>query len=213
MASLKVYFNMDVVLFFDSDGQHRPQYIKDLLSHKDEYDMVIGIRTKASQGITLRRPGKKILNWIANYLAEQKIPDLTSGFRLVKKKNFLRFVYILPNSFSISATLTLAFLKEGYNVKYVPITAKKRIGKSSLKLEDGFKVLMLILRTMLLFSPLRVFLPISSFLFVFASGSLIYDLSHTNIGDTTILFFFASLLIFFFGLLADQISAMRREIK
>lgn len=203
----------DWVLFFDSDGQHRPQYIKDLISHQDKYDLIIGIRTKGSQGSVLREPGKKILNWLANYLAEQKIPDLTSGFRLVKKENFLRFMHIFPNSFSISATSTLAFLKEGYNVKYVPVIANKRMGKSSLKLQDGFRVLMLILRTMLLFSPLRVFLPISLFLFVFSLGSLIQDLFRVNISDTTILLFFASLLLFFFGLLADQISAIRREIK
>lgn len=201
----------DWVLFFDSDGQHQPQYIGDLLSHKDKYDLIIGIRTKGTQITLSREPGKKILNWIANYLVEQKIPDLTSGFRLVKKENFLHFIHILPNSFSISATSTLAFLKEGYNVKYVPIIGKKRIGKSSLKLRDGFKVLILILRIMMLFSPLRIFLPISIFLLVFALASLAYDISQVNLTETTALLFLASFLIFFFGFLADQISNIRRE--
>lgn len=201
------------LLFFDSDGQHQAQYIKNLIDNKDGYDLVIGIRDKGSRGPLIRQPGKKILNWVANYLAEQKIPDLFSGFRLIKKESFLRFAHILSNSFSISTTTTLAFLKEGYNIKYVPISGRKRIGKSSLKVADGFMVMMLILRIMTLFSPLRVFLPVSMFLLMLALGFLGFDLLHGNITDTTVLLFFTSILIFFFGLLADQISAIRREIK
>ena len=201
------------LLFFDSDGQHRAQHIKDLIDNKEGYDLVIGIRDKGSRGPLIRQPGKKILNLVANYLAEQKIPDLFSGFRLINKEKFLRLAHILSNSFSISTTTTLAFLKEGYNIKYVPISGRKRTGKSSLKITDGFKVMMLILRIMTLFSPLRIFLPVSMFLLILAMGFLGFDLIHENITDTTVLLFFTSILIFFFGLLADQISAIRREIK
>lgn len=203
----------DWVLFFDSDQQHRPEYIEDLLKYINQYDMVIGART-GYQGPLSRQPGKKLLNWVANYLVQQKIPDLNSGFRLIKKDLFLKFSHILPNGFSLSTTITLAFLKEALNVKYIPIEINKRVGKSSVKIHDGFNTIMLILRTIILFSPLRVFLPVSGLIFGLALLSLTLDIIHTssfNIGDTTILLFIFSLFFFFFGLLADQISAIRRE--
>ena len=207
----------DWVLFFDSDGQHRPEYIEDLLKYTNQYDMVIGART-GYQGPISRQPGKKLLHWLANYLVEQKIPDLNSGFRLVKKDLFLKFYHILPNGFSLSTTITLAFFKEGFNVKYIPIKINKREGKSSLTIKDGFEALMLILRTIILFSPLRIFLPVSGFIFGLCLLSFVFDQTifypgQPNISDATILLFVASLFSFFFGLLADQISAIRREIK
>ncbi len=203
----------DWLLFYDSDGQHQPKYIEKLIKYTKRYDMIIGARV-GYQGPLNRQPGKKLLNWVANYLVQQKIPDLNSGFRLVKKDIFLRFSHILPNGFSLSTTITLAFFKEALNVKYISIKINKRKGKSSVTVKDGFETLMLILRTITLFSPLRVFLPVSGLILGLALLSLVLDIIHTysfNIGDTTILLFISSLFFFFFGLLADQISATRRE--
>jgi len=206
----------ELLLFFDADGQHPAEEIGNLLKYTDEYDLVAGARIKGEyKGPSLRLPGKKILNVIANYLVGMKIPDLNCGFRIVKKREILKFLHILPVGFSFSTTSTLAFIKEGLNTKFVPIEVKKRIGKSTVRPKDAFKMLILILRIILLFSPLRVFLPVSLILFLIAtvSGSLDIILGPFNISDTTILFFISSLLIFFFGLLADQLAAIRREIK
>ena len=205
----------DWLLWYDSDGQHQPEYIEELIKYCNEYDMIIGARV-GYQGPFFRQPGKKLLHYLAEYLVRQKIPDLNSGFRFVKKDLFLKFSHILPNGFSVSTTITLAFLKEGFNVKYVPITIKKRKGKSSVKIQDGMKAIMLILRIITLFSPLRIFLPVSLLVLGLAIFSLGLDIlpfsqGQLNIGETTILLFISSLFFFFFGLLADQISAMRRE--
>ena len=202
----------DRVLFFDADGQHKPEYIKDLIKHADDCEMVIGQRT-GYKGPILRQPGKKFLTWLAGYLVEQKILDINSGLRLIKKGEFLKFIHLFPDSFSISTTSTLAFLKEGLGIKYVPITINKRGAdtKSSVKMKHGFQTILLMLRIIMIFNPLKIFLPISlaaGFLtFIF----LIYDIATFNVSEVTIMLFTAAVLIFCFGLLADQMSAIRRE--
>jgi len=207
----------DYVLFFDADGQHKPEYIKEFLKYSNEYDAITGARTKGYKGPFIRQPGKKILHFLANYLSDQKIPDLNCGMRLIKKDILCRFMHIFPNSFSMYTTMSLIFPKEGLNVKYIPIEINKRIGKSTVRTKDAFKMFLLILRTIILFSPLRIFLPVSTSVFGLATLSLMLDIflsfsrGRLNIGDITILLFISSLIFFFFGLLADQISAIRRE--
>lgn len=216
-ASLKTgarHSQYEWLLFFDGDGQHKVEYIKEFVRHTEEHDIIIGAR-QGYQGPYLRQPGKKLLHWTANYLAGTKIPDLNSGFRLVKKEFFLKHQHIFPDGFSLSTTSTLAFLKEGLNVKYIPVTINRRTGKSSLKISDGFNTLMLILRLIMLFSPLKIFLPISVTGFVVSISWMIYDLINTHfrlISKTSGFLFVASLLVFLFGLLADQIAAVRREL-
>lgn len=216
-AALKTGVNnaqYDWVLFYDADGQHQPEYIEKLIEQTADYDMIIGART-GYQGPISRQPGKKLLHWVANYLVQQKIPDLNSGLRLIKKELFSKFSHILPNAFSLSTTITLAFFKEALNVKYIPIKINKREGKSSVTIRDGFKTLMLILRTITIFSPLKIFLPVSILIFGLSLFTLIiqsvFYTKELNISDTTVLLFISSLFFFFFGLLADQISAIRRE--
>ncbi len=205
----------DWLLFFDGDGQHKPECTKELLKYTNEYDAIIGWR-QGYQGPALRQPGKKLLHIVADYLAERKIPDLNCGLRLLKKKLFLQYEHLFPNGFSLSTTSTLTFFKEGLNVKYVPITINKRCGKSSVKVSDGPRTLMLIVRLIMLFSPLKIFLPVSAVGFVISMGWAIYDLINSNfhaISKSSGFLFVASLLVFLFGLLADQIAAIRREIK
>lgn len=202
----------DWVLFFDSDGQHKPEDIEKFLAYTNNFDMIVGDRVNY-RGSIIRKLGKKFLSSLANYLTQQKIPDLNSGMRLVKKEHFLRFVHLFPNSFSLTTTITLSFFREGLNIKYVPVTVELRKGKSSLKVKDGFKTILGILRTVVFFSPLRVFLPISFLFFIGTLISLGFNLRQMNLSDTTILLFVSSLLFFFFGLIADQLAAIRRGIK
>lgn len=201
------------LLFFDADGQHPAEKIKELLEFSEDFDLISGARIRGHKGPIIRQPGKKILNWIANYLTGVKIPDINCGFRVIKKNEILKFMHILPNGFSLSTTTTLAFLKEGLNVKFVPIETKKRIGKSTVRPKDAFTTLMLIIRIIFLFSPLKIFFPISIALFLSALASIIHDIIRHNVADTSILLFVSFILIFFFSLLADQLATIRRQLK
>ena len=205
----------DVVLFMDADGQHKPSDIQKLIQYIEEYDMVVGARTKKSKVSLLRRPGKKILSITANYLAGMKIPDLNSGFRALKKDVAMEFMHILPNTFSFSTTITLALINSGYSVKYVPIETPERVGTSKIKpFRDGFRFILLIIRTIVLFNPLKVFLPVSAILLIVGFFELIRELIvYFDIWTAPILLILSGILIFFFGLLADQLSFIRREIR
>ena len=205
----------EVVLFMDADGQHKPSDIEKLIPYIGEYAMVVGARTKKSKISLLRRPGKKILSLTANFLAGMKIPDLNSGFRALKKNVAIEFMPILPNSFSFSTTITLALVNSGYSVKYVSIEALERVGTSKIKpFRDGFRFIILIIRTVVLFNPLKVFLPVSAVLFIVGFFELIREIIvYFDIWTMPILLILSAILIFFFGILADQISSLRREIK
>ena len=197
----------------DADGQHKPNDIKKIIQYISEYDMVVGARTKKSKVSLLRRPGKKILSITANYLAGMKIPDLNSGFRAIKKRKVQEIMHILPNSFSFSTTITLAFINLGYSVKYVPIEAPERVGTSKIKpFRDGFRFIMLIIRTIELFNPLKVFLPVSVILFAIGFLYLLHDLIlYLNIPDTSVLLIVSGIVIFFFGALSDQVSCLLKR--
>lgn len=206
----------EYVLIMDSDGQHNPDDIEKLLEHYEEYEMVVGARTTDSQLLAHRQPGKKILSTVANILSNYEIPDLNSGFRIIKKSIIEEFIHILPNGFSLSTTISIAALKAGYDVKYVPITTKARVGrKSSVKFfRDGFNTLMLIIRVIVLFDPLRFFIPASILLFltgVFYSIFIMILKMELNIPSGALLTILTSVLIFFFGIISDQISMMRRD--
>jgi len=205
----------DWILIFDADGQHKPEYIKEFIRYVDQYDMIAGAR-QGYKGPLWRQPGKRVLHLIANYLAERKIPDLNCGLRLFKKDIFFQYAHLFPNGFSLHATSTLAFFKEGLNVKYVPLIINKRVGKSSVKVSDGFRTIMLIIRLIMLFSPLKIFVPLSLAGFIISFMWMIHDLiiyNFTLISKSAGFIFVASLLVFLFGLLADQIAAVRREIR
>ena len=207
----------DILLFMDGDGQHNPEYIPNIIHYIKEYDMVVGARTKESKSFFIRNFGNKVLILIASYLSGVKIPDLTSGFRAIKKEVFMRFIRLLPNSFSYPTTLTLSLLLEGFNVKFIPIKTFKRVKGSKSKVnpvKDGFRFVLTIIRIITLFNPLKVFLPISIILFFMGFSYLCYELAlHLNVPDSAILLIVSSILIFFFGILADQISSLRREIR
>ncbi|MFA6227934.1 MAG: glycosyltransferase family 2 protein [Patescibacteria group bacterium] len=200
------------LIFFDADGQHRPEYIKEMVPFMDNFDLISGERV-GYQGPWLRQPGKKLIHWLAIYLLNKKISDFNCGLRLIKKNEFLRFSHILPNGFSCSTTSLFAFIKEGLNVKFIPIQIDKRGGgKSMVKPREFFTYLILVMRLTMLFSPLRFFLPIGLLLGLTGLIMLIAGLIMNNIAKSTILVVLSAIIIFFFGLLADQIAALRREI-
>lgn len=204
---------MDWILSFDADGQHRAEDIKRLVEASQGYDMVVGAR-QTYKGPLVRQPGKKLLYWVAEYLVEQKIPDLNSGLRLVKKDLYLKYKHLLPNGFSWTTTITLAFFKDCLSIRYVPIEVNKRQGgKSMVKLSDAGKTLMLILRIVMLFSPLRIFLPMTLVLGALSFIEIIISIITLNVSKSAVLLIISTILIFFFGLLADQIAAIRREMK
>jgi len=201
----------EIVVMMDSDGQHKQEDIERLVEYIDDYDMVVGAR-KRSKGI--RAPGKKLLSIVANYLSGYKIPDLNSGFRVFRKSLIETFLHFCPNGFSFTTTITLAYLREGYSIKYVPIDAQERVGRpSTVKFfRDGYKTFLLIIRVIVLFNPLKVFVPASIFLFLLGFAFTVYGIvvfgRAPNMGVLTIL---SSIILFFMGILADQISAIRRE--
>lgn len=211
----------DIVVTMDADGEHTADQVAALLDAFDDNDMVVGARAKGSNAPLLRRPGKWVLASLANYLTETNIPDLNSGLRAIRRDIALRFLHILPNGFSFSTTLTLALLKEGYNTAYVPITTKPRIGRSTVNpIKDGFAAIMLIIRIIALFDPLKVFLPASAALFVIglgywiASGIFRYAAKVEpafHIPTGALMMMVSAVIVFMFGILADQVSAIRRE--
>ncbi|MCX5753036.1 MAG: glycosyltransferase family 2 protein [Candidatus Krumholzibacteria bacterium] len=201
----------ELVLMMDSDGQHDASQIEMLLADADRYDMVVGARKKM---VGMRAPGKKLLSLVANYLSDVKIPDLNSGFRVFKKSTIRSFLHFCPNGFSFTTTITLAYLREGYSVKYIPIDVEKRIGRASTVafLRDGYGAFMLIVRVIVLFNPLKVFMPVSLVLFLAGTIFSIYGIiAFGRVPNTGVLTILSSIILFFMGILADQISAIRRE--
>ena len=205
----------DVVFIMDADRQHNPDDIPRLCRELDEFDMIVGERTKDSKIPFNRGLGKWFLKKIAIFLARMDIPDLNSGFRAIKKDIVMKFMHILPDTFSFSTTITLAVIKGGYHIKYVPITTKERLGRSSLNIfRDGYRTLLLIFSTIALFDPLRVFSPLAIFLFIPGFIYTFYQfVFFHNVPDSGVLLIISGVLIFFFGILADQISQMRRQMK
>ncbi len=199
------------LIMMDADGQHDPADIARLLEHKDTFDMVVGARGKGSETSLHRDIANKLYNWFASYITRFNVEDLTSGFRLVRTSTAKQYIYLLPNTFSYPSTLTMAFLRSGRSVKYISIETKKRKGKSKIKLiEDGSRFFLIIMKIATLFSPLRIFLPLS--IFFFATGSLYYVYTFVTshrFSNMSALLFTTSVIIFLIGLVSEQITQMR----
>jgi glycosyltransferase involved in cell wall biosynthesis len=195
-------------IMMDSDGQHNPEDISRLLEHKDTFDMVIGARTKTSATSLHRNIANKIYNRLASYVTKFKIEDLTSGFRLVKTDTAKHFLYLLPNTFSYPSTITIAYLRSGRTIKYLPIQTAARQGKSKIKLiEDGIRFLLIITKIATLFSPLRIFLPISALLFLTGLAYYFYTfITIHRFTNMSMLLFTASLIISMMGLISEQVA-------
>lgn len=201
----------DVIIFMDADGQHKPEDIDLLLNKLNEgYDMVVGARHEDSQASIIRKIGNSFYNRLASLMTGHHIEDLTSGFRAVKADKFRKFLYLLPNGFSYPTTSTMAFFRSGFPVAYVPIHAGKREGVSHIKiLKDGTRFFIIILKIGALFSPMRLFLPVSSGIFI--TGLSYYIYTYITIGRFTnmsALLLLSSLIIFLIGIVSEQISSL-----
>jgi glycosyltransferase involved in cell wall biosynthesis len=200
------------VMFFDADGQHHSTDVDALLKALDGYDMVVGQRINSASPL-VRRPGMWLLKRLSEYLAGREIPDLNSGFRVVNKAAVERFMHILPNGFSFTTTITLAMFEGGYSVVYVPIQVKARVGRSMVSFRDAYKMLLLILRTITLFNPLKIFLPACLFLFLLGIALFVRDAINVDITLKTVMILLASLIVFFFGLISDQVANLRKDVE
>jgi glycosyltransferase involved in cell wall biosynthesis len=206
----------EVILIIDGDGQHNPADIPLLLAHMDRYDMVIGTRDRSSQQNALRWLGNSALNRLGSYLMGMEMRDLTSGFRAMRRAAIREFLHLLPNQFSWPTTSALAFAKAGYHVRFEPITvAKRRSGQSTQKLfSNGVKFGLIILRIVSLFAPLRVYFPIAMAMFAFSLLSFLISFFITDplrwhIPNSTVGLFVGGVIVFMFGLLAEQIANLR----
>lgn len=203
----------EYVLIIDGDGQHRPDDARRLVSRLGEYDLVIGARSTHTQATQARRFGNTALNRLASYLTEREIPDLTSGFRGARREQLREFLHLIPNGFSTPTTTTLAFIKAGYNVAFEPIEARRRVGTSKIRFaSDGAKFLVIIFKIITLFSPLRVFLPISLVSFLLGTAYAIWTIAvHSKIPNGAVLLILFAVVVFLVGLVSEQISALRFE--
>lgn len=215
-ASLKAGIRQagaDHILIMDGDGQHNPKEIDKLLPFTEDYTLVVGSRNTIFHSDFWRMPGKWFITSLANYLTRQKIPDLNSGFRIFNKKFILKYLAICPDRFSFSTTSLIAFLSDGHPVKFIDIEIRKRIGKSTVTVKTGLETILLVLRIVALFNPLRIFIPVS---FVMSSTGIFYFLFSYLVLDrgsiSALFIFLIGSLIFFFGLVSDQIARFRREL-
>jgi len=204
----------DILVFLDGDNQHNPEDIAKLLRYIPDYDMVVGSRSNGDQASFGRTFGNTAYNWLASYVAKFYIPDLTSGFRAIKADIARNFLYLLPNTYSYPSTLTLCVLRSGRSIKYMPINVLKRTtGKSEINpFKDGVRFLMIIIKICTLFSPLRVFLPVSFGLFVLGFSYYLFTyVSSGRFSNMSLLLFTTSIIIFMMGLVSEQICQMRFE--
>jgi glycosyltransferase involved in cell wall biosynthesis len=202
-----------IILLMDGDGQHKPEDISSLLAEAEKYHMVVGARAKGSKLRVHRYAANAVYNLLASYVTGFRVQDLTSGFRLLARRDALRFIDLLPNTFSYPTTLTLAFLRSGLTVKYVPIQSLYRAGQSKISLiSDGIRFLLIITKIATLFSPFRVFLPVS--LFFLLAGMANYAYTYFTEGRFTNMSVFAlttAVIVFMLGLISEQIALLRME--
>ena len=201
----------EFVLIIDADGQHQPADAIRLAARLGEYDLVVGARSSETQAGAVRRLGNHLLNRLASFLTERDIPDLTSGFRGARRDHLLEFLHLLPNGFSTPTTTTLAFVRAGYNVLFEPIHARERIGTSKIRLSrDGPKFLLIMLRVMTIFSPLRVFLPIAAAAFAVGIAYAVWTIAtQRHITNSSVLLILFAVVVVLVGLVSEQISALR----
>jgi glycosyltransferase involved in cell wall biosynthesis len=201
----------EYVLIIDGDGQHQPSDALALVSKLGTYDLVVGARSSTTQAGSTRRAGNAMLNRLASFLTQHDIPDLTSGFRCARREYLVEFLHLLPNGFSTPTTTTMSFLRAGYNVTFHPIEARQRVGTSKIRLHrDGPKFLLIMLRVMTIFSPMRVFIPIAAGAFALGAGYGIWTaITQSHVTNSSVLLITLSVIVFLIGLVSEQISALR----
>jgi glycosyltransferase involved in cell wall biosynthesis len=198
----------EVVLLMDADGQHDPAEIPKLVEPIGLHDLVIGARAARDQSLS-RALGNAVFRSLAGWLTGRPIPDLTSGFRAARRDRLLDILHLLPNGFSYPTTSCLAFLKAGHNVTFVPVTARSRVGKSKIRpLRDGVRFLLIIFKVVTLYSPLRVFFPISLLSFLLGLLYALWNVRlYGKIPMGAALLIQLAVVVFLFGLISEQIAS------
>ena len=203
----------EFVLIIDADGQHPPEDALRLVSALGDYDLVVGARSGATQATQARRAGNSLLNRLAGYLTGREIPDLTSGFRGARREYLREFLHLLPNGFSTPTTTTMAFLKAGYSVRFEPIQAARREGASKIRLgSDGIGFFLILLKVITIYSPLRIFAPVSVAAFAAGAAYALWTIAtQSHVTNSSVLLILTSLVIFLIGLVSEQIASLRFE--
>ena len=204
----------DWILITDADGTYPVESIHQLLAASDGNAMVVGARTGQTVHIPLvRRPAKAFLRWLASFLAGQDLPDINSGLRLMRRDLVERFVHLLPSGFSFTTTITLAATTNDYAVQYIPINYMARLGESKIRPRNAYDFLLLILRVIVFFNPLKVFIPLGASLFIIGLGKFLYDLTEDNVSETAVLGVLGALVVWAVGLLADQNARVANNLR
>jgi glycosyltransferase involved in cell wall biosynthesis len=202
----------DVLIFMDADGQHKPEDLPALLDRFSQgYDMVVGARQAGSHAGAHRAVANDVFSRVATWMVQQPVEDLTSGFRVVKANKFRKFLYLLPNGFSYPTTITMGFFRAGFSVAYLPIhTPQRATGKSHIRpIRDGVRFLLIIIKIGTLYSPQKLFLPISAGFFLTGFGYYLYTyFSEGRFTNMSALLFISAILTFLIGIVSEQISAL-----
>lgn len=199
----------EFVAILDADGTYPARYLPDMLRLCQSQDMVVGDRGAAMKNVPLiRKPAKFILNTLASFLAERRLNDLNSGLRVFRKSELLPFIPLLPQKFSFTTTITLCMSSSGKRMIYTPIEYGRRVGKSKIRPSDFINFIILVLRVIVLFNPLRIFVPLGLALFGLGTVKAIYDITQWNLSETAIFAFLSALMIWSLGLIADMISRL-----
>lgn len=199
----------EFVAIIDADGTYPVSAIPAMLDLARGNDMIVGDRGQAMTGVPLiRKPAKWVLNALANTLARRKIPDLNSGLRVMRRSSLQRFIQLLPDGFSFTTTITLCMICSGLSVVYHPVSYGKRIGHSKIRPTDFFRFMLLVVRIIVFFHPLRVFMPVGLALFAAGIGKTIYDFYIGNLSESAIFALLAAIMVWSLGLIADMISRL-----
>lgn len=203
----------EFVLIIDGDGQHPPADAVRLASRLGEYDLVVGARAPSSHASIGRRAGNALLNALATYLTGRAIPDLTSGFRAARRECLREFLHLLPNGFSAPTTTTLAFIRAGYSVAFEPVGTARRVGRSKIHFtRDGATFLLIVLKIVTLFSPLRIFLPVSALSLLVGMLYGVWNaVAYGRIPNGAVVLILFAALVFLVGLVSEQVASLRFE--
>jgi glycosyltransferase involved in cell wall biosynthesis len=206
----------DFIVFFDADGQHSPAYIGPMLEALEGADLVIGERQTYTRKSPLHWLGRWGLTRFIHFLTRLRLRDINCGLRAARRDLIQRYVNLLPDGFSFSTTSTVVFAKFGHRLAFVPIEVRRRIGTSSVRLlRDGYNTLLLVIRLIALFDPLRVFLPPA---FGLMALGIVYGVfkyatlpAYTGLSVGALSLFLTGVMVFLLGVVCDQIAALRLE--
>jgi hypothetical protein len=200
------------VAILDADSTYEPEVLPRLYAGLNNVDMVVGARKLGSTGISwVRRPAKWVLNRFASYLVGRRIPDLNSGQRVMKRDVLLKYMHLCPDGFSFTSTITLAFMANGHGVAYQPIDYAKRAGTSKIRPSHFGSFMLLAIRAIVLFNPLKVFLPLGLLLFLIGVAKLVQDIILWNLSETAVMAFLSAMVVWAVGLLADMIARLQMQ--